>query len=187
MATSRYRTSIPVATIICCCIMCGFVRSSVSDDAPKSRDAVLQHAPKWLGSQTQPKSVREGFTDFDELYSVSLIVIPGDKLKAMKDLRNVVHFDETVRRAPEDWREHVENDAKYVLGRINKKERWHLAVYTVDCRIEDGPLKGAIVHLRDNRFPEDKTTDMAAYYRIPDDIEIEGGTLKFQIIRTVDK
>lgn len=181
MGMSGRRRSTLVTTLVFSFMQWSFTESSMSDDAPKSRDTVLKNAPKWLGPQTQPESAQEGFALFDDLYKVSLIVVRGDELKSMK-VPNIVHFDDTVRRAPADWPEHIEKDAKYVLGRIRKKGRSHVAVYTLDCRIEDGPLKGAVVHLRDGRLPEDLTGEFAAYYRIPDEVEIDPGALKFRVV-----
>jgi hypothetical protein len=63
-----------------------------------------------------------------------------------------------------------------------KPEKLGWRFHTLNARITDGNLKGAIVHFRDGRIQESITDPCMAIYRIPDDLKVEAGKIPFEVV-----
>jgi hypothetical protein len=157
----------------------------LSADEQNSNESNKKDFSKWLGRQKGiglyplDDDYRE---EFEDLYDVQLDVVRGAQLLREDGLKNVVGFDGEAVTAFSDWTKKVDKDATYVYGRVRAKDEWRKKVYIVDCAIQDGPLKGAIVHLRDRRVPKSDDDSYSGFYRIPDDIAINEGKLRFKIV-----
>jgi hypothetical protein len=65
-----------------------------------------------------------------------------------------------------------------VVGRVQlKKSKPGWRFYTLNVRVKAGPLKGAIVHLRDGRIQNSITDPCISVYRVPANVEIKPGDL----------
>jgi len=185
-ATSRWKL-IPLTVLTTACILAGIlVGSSSSQDQGKSEDAEarpLRDAEKWLGPQDLRKPNMEDTKEIEDLYRIRLRVISGEDLAAVKGLHNVVYLRESkISVAPEEWQQTIDKDAKYLFGRISRRGIYGVRIYTLDCRIESGPLKGAIVHLRNDRFGPGEM-EYAAFFQVPQDVEIDFGRIEFKVVR----
>jgi hypothetical protein len=150
--------------------------------AKESASVLPRGLAKWLGPQYKPATTTVDAKRLEKLYTIKVNIVRGEELADMKNLHNVVHLDRTITNAPDEWQQQIEGGSKYLVGQISQKGKYGIRVYTLDCKIESGPLKGAIVHLRDGTFPPEMT-DYTAYYRLPTDVEMDNGELEFTIAR----
>lgn len=73
-------------------------------------------------------------------------------------------------------------DRKYLIGEIRLKEQYGTRVAVCDLEITDGPLKGAVVHLRDEYTSESIGDPYFSYFEIPSDLNLAPGPVPFRIV-----
>lgn len=76
----------------------------------------------------------------------------------------------------------IEPEATYLYGRLKLLKQYGQRIYTCDVRLEEGPLQGAIVHLRDGILPESIGDAYQCYYRVPDELGVPEGNIKAKVI-----
>jgi hypothetical protein len=151
-----------------------------------------QHAfSKWLGPQTNENATP--FTPVvgkpiylakhDKLprYDISLEIVKGGDLKLPVSENGIITFDGREFSKLKDF--HPDKDGTYLFCRMQlKPEKIGWRFYTLNARITDGKLKGAVVHLRDGRIQDSITDPCVAIYKIPDDLSVEAGKVPFEIV-----
>jgi hypothetical protein len=73
-------------------------------------------------------------------------------------------------------------DRKYLIGEIRLKEQYGTRVAVCDLEITDGPLKGAVVHLRDEYTSESIPDPYFSYFEIPSELNLPSGPVPFRIV-----
>ncbi|MBS0261837.1 MAG: hypothetical protein JSS02_07760 [Planctomycetes bacterium] len=184
--SSRPLLSLILPPLMACGILgAQFVGSSTGEDSRNATDEnrpLLRDAEKWLGPQKSAKLDMVDSGEIEDLYKIELEVISGEALAGVKNLQNTVHWKDSVTEAPANWQQNIDKNAKYVFGRIRRKGASGLMIYTLDCRIEKGPLTGAIVHLRNGKTVAGDR-EYSAFYRVPNDIDVEVGPIEFKVVR----
>ena len=146
---------------------------------------------RWLGPQTNENSTLFAPvsgkpidpTKHDKLprYEFSLEIVKGGDLKLPVSENAIVTFDGKEFRQTKDFA--PDEEATYLFCRMQlKKGELGWRFYTFNVRVTDGVLEGAVVHFRDGRIQGNITDPCIAIYRIPDDIEVETGTVPFEIV-----
>jgi hypothetical protein len=146
---------------------------------------------KWLGPQTNEnappfaqvvgKPIDQASHDKLSRYNISLELVKGGDLKLAVSENPIITFDGREFRTLKDF--HSDKDGVYLFCRMQlKPEELGWRFYTLNARITDGSLKGAIVHLRDGRIQKSITDPCMAIYRIPDDVKVEAGKIPFEIV-----
>ncbi|MCA9174766.1 MAG: hypothetical protein KDB14_09815 [Planctomycetales bacterium] len=146
---------------------------------------------KWLGPQTNDNATpfapvvgkRIDAAKHDKLprYDITLEIVKGGDLKLPVSENAIITFDGGEFTAMKDF--HPDKDATYLFCRMQlKPDKLGWRFYTLNARIIDGNLKGAIVHLRDGKIQDSITDPCVAIYRIPDDLNVEVGKAPFEIV-----
>jgi hypothetical protein len=142
----------------------------------------------WLGPQEPFRSVF-GSTDrvhdienhpLLRSYDISLHVVLGGSLEIRESPNGVVGFDG--RDIMEEKQLTVESDDTLLVGRIKLRtgERWK-RFYSLDLRVRQGPLKGAVVHVRDGKIQNSVVDECVCIYFIPPGISIDEGPVAFDV------
>ncbi len=87
------------------------------------------------------------------------------------------------------WREDLEIRPKnlYLVGEVKQlshgRERYAYRYYTLNVRVlNNPPLEGAIVHLRNERIPASLEDPYVAIYKIPPEIKAGEGPLEYKVV-----
>lgn len=63
----------------------------------------------------------------------------------------------------------LDKESSYIVAIISPREKSSFRnLLSLNIRVTEGPLKNAIVHLRNDKFPADRTNGFVAVYRVPD-------------------
>ncbi|WP_145250498.1 hypothetical protein [Aeoliella mucimassa] len=81
----------------------------------------------------------------------------------------------------------IRKDSLYIVGITRLGESTLQGGYSLNVRIKEGPLAGAIVYLRDYEHPESVGDPFVAIYKIPDDLEVPEGPLSFKVVHISSK
>jgi hypothetical protein len=146
---------------------------------------------KWLGPQTNEnatpfapvvgKPIDQASHGKLSRYDILMEIVKGGDLKLAVSENPIITFDRGEFRILKDF--HSDKDGMYLFCRMQlKPEKLGWRFYTLNARITDGNLKGAIVHFRDGRIHESITDPCMAIYRIPDDLKVEAGKIPFEVV-----
>lgn len=119
-------------------------------------------------------------------YEIDLKVVQGADLDVPDSENPVVTFDGRGFQHSKDFR--ADHEARYLVGKVllrNDESGW--GFYTLNVRVTDGDLKGAIVHLRDGKIQDEITDPCIAIYRIPDVLDVETGNVPFEVVALTAK
>lgn len=147
---------------------------------PQTNDDASVFAPV-VGKRIDPKN-------HDKLprYKITLEIVDGGDLRLPLSENPTTTFDGKEFSQLTDF--HPDKDAAYLLCRMQLKPGalgWRF--YTMNARITDGKLKGAIVHFRDGKIQESITDPCIAVYRIPEGIDVKSGEVPFEIVALLAK
>lgn len=154
--------------------------------------AVAQSAEpfeKWLGPQKNGLINRNVVRDTIDrakheklsCYNFSLLVVNGSELKLPTSENPIVIFDG--KEFKEVMSFVADANSKYLVSTFQlKKDQLGWRFYTLNVRVSDGELKGAIVHLRNDRIQETISEPCIAVYKIPSEMEIEVGEVPFEVV-----
>jgi hypothetical protein len=146
---------------------------------------------KWLGPQTNDnatpfapvvgKPIDPAKHDKLPRYDLTLEIAKGGDLKIPVSENAIITFEGKEFQKLKDF--HPDKDATYLFCRMQlKPDKRGWRFYTLNVRITDGNLKGAVVHLRDGRIQDSITDPCLAIYKIPDDLSVEAGKVPFEIV-----
>lgn len=167
------------------CAVAIMIAISVSSAVAQSRGPF----EKWLGPQKNSlinrNVVREAIdrAKHEKLscYNFSLLVVKGSDLKLPTSENPVVIFDGSEFKEVMSFT--ADANSKYLLSTFQlKKDQLGWRFYTLNVRVSDGALKGAIIHLRNDRIQETISEPCIAVYRIPSEILIEVGEVPFEVV-----
>ena len=166
--------------------------------APSCAGPIRPQLPfsEWLGPQTNEKAgpwdvvgppivvgspIDAAKHDKLSRYEITLEVVKGADIKLPDSKNPIVTFDGRGFTQVEDFSpDHV---ALYLVGKMQLwKDEGGWRFYTLNLRVTDGNLKGAIVHLRDGKIQDDITDSCIAIYRIPDNLKIATGDVSFEVV-----
>ena len=72
---------------------------------------------------------------------------------------------------------------KYVIGQITSSDASSgKRLYIVDLLVRNGPLKGAIIHLRSGELQRSPDGPLLAVFEIPEGLELANGVMEFDVI-----
>jgi hypothetical protein len=145
----------------------------------------------WLGPQTNEnatpfapvvgKPIDPAKHDKLPRYDITLEIAKGGDLKLPASENAIITFDGREFTTLKDF--HPDKDATYLFCRMQlKPDKLGWRFYTLNARITDGNLKGAIVHLRDGRIQDSIADPCVAIYRIPEGLNVEAGKAPFEIV-----
>jgi hypothetical protein len=163
---------------------------------------------EWLGAQDYPglnepenlKLAKDMWSAECKGYTITLRVVRGDELRWQllpatlwrslpSGLQRILPLAPAPRVTTFDSKRHcvaavdeivIDEDALYVFGRCVAWESG-IRIYTLDVRVTDGPLTGALVHLRDGQRPEPGGPYYCAY-KIPAASNMPRGRIPFEVV-----
>jgi hypothetical protein len=160
---------------------------SFADDA--------QNWEAWLGPQSNKQATLEA-TLFQPVvgspvdqakdprisnHEISLRVVKGADLRIPQSENPTVTFSGTAFQQTAGFR--PDPNALYLVGQMQlKKGQLGERFYTLNVRIKDGPLKGAVVHLRDGNIQESIKDPCTAVYRLPADLKVNAEAVPFEVV-----
>ena len=173
----------PLKTLISVTVFMFTVGTIRADDPPAFSD--------WLGPQTNDDASlfapvvgkRIDPTKHDKLprYKITLEIVKGGDIRLPLSENHTITFDGKEFSKLTDF--HPDKDAAYLLCQMQLKPGalgWRF--YTMNARVTDGILKGAIVHFRDGRIQESITDPCVAVYRIPEGCDVKIDKVPFEIV-----
>ena len=163
---ARRVTSLAFALVLCC-------------DSSPSQDEVEAYA-SWLGPQTIDPMIAAGPGYKLERYRVDLRVVEAADFEMPETTNDVVTFSDG-EFGPFELRA-VEGARPLLVGSLRLEAELGWRFYNLDVRVLEGPLRGALVHLRDGQLPASITDPYVAVYPIPDDVQVDPGPLEFEVV-----
>jgi len=113
-------------------------------------------------------------------YSVRLRVVEAAQFETPRTTNGVVTFVGG-EFAPFESRG-ADGDGLLLVGTLQLEGALGWRFYALDLRVVDGPLAGAIVHLRDGGLQDSTVGPCVAVYPIPDDVQIRTGPVDFEVV-----
>jgi hypothetical protein len=180
---SPMRVLLVVACAICAVIvgMCLYVDRT---------DRILRESfATWLGPQHPTESLF-GRTDFIRdhtqhpvfaRHDITLHIVSGDKVRYGQSRNAVVSYDgQRVTQASQ--MSGLVPTCRYLVGttKLRKGELGNRFL-VLDLKIRSGPLMGAIVHLRGDKYQESIIDKCVCIYRIPASHRVDEGPVAFNI------
>ena len=77
---------------------------------------------------------------------------------------------------------HIDPSKKYVVGKFSLTSATGRRIYSLNIRVTRGPLKGAVIHLRDNLCPETIEGPFWSVYEVPSNLPVPLGPLEFEYV-----
>jgi hypothetical protein len=169
-------------------LLCLSTISTCLAGAAERRVAEPPPFSQWLGPQKDAEAKRvivqethHALSDFQ----IALEVVEGVRLRLPESTNPVVIFDGKAFQRVVEYTIH--KDDKYVLGTIKLNAELGVRIYRLNVQLKRGPLKGAIVHLWDDRVPEAIRAPYICAYPIPDGYDVSAGPLEFEIVSVLYK
>jgi len=114
--------------------------------------------------------------DFD----ISVVAIKGKDIIFDKSRNSIITLNDG--QLTKSVEPKIIENRTYVFTKIKLKTRLGSRVYDCSVEITEGKLKGAIIHIRDNKFPDSITDAYQAYFLLPKELQIPEGKLNFKIV-----
>lgn len=151
---------------------------------------------EWLGPQSNEKAtlvapvvgqaIDPAKHDKLSRYDITLEIVKGADLKLPVSVNPVVTFGEREFQQTKEFR--ADKDATYIPAKMQlKKHELGWRFYTLNVRVKDGKLRGAVVHFRDGKIQESIADPCIAVYRIPDNVEVMAGKIPFDVVALFTK
>lgn len=165
-------TSLAFTLVLCC-------------DSSPSRDEAEAFA-SWLGPQSIDPMIAAAGDGKLERYRLDLRVVESAGFEMPETSNGFVTFSDGEFGRFES--RVLETAARLLLvGTLQLEAERGWRFYALDVRVSDGPLGGAVVHLRDGRLPASISDPYLAVYPIPDDLHVDPGPLDFEVVGHLSK
>lgn len=165
------------------------VAAMLAPPAPAQESDASRPFAYWLGPQTNKRINRFDRVvgkPFDvtkdeklQKYDISLRVVKGRDMKLPDSQNAVITYQD--RKFRKKRRFQPQQETLYLVAQMQlKKKRLGWRFFTMNFRVKEGPLKGAIVHLRDGSGPKSILDPYIAVYALPDKYADAVGPLSFE-------
>lgn len=165
-----------------------------SEATAQSKKAATDSFEKWLGPQKNSIAdfgvVREVIDHREnrklKLYDMGVKVVKGSELRVSDSENPLVVYEQGEFKQVKSFT--ADAESLYILTTFQlKKNQLGWVFYSLNVRVTDGELKGAIVHLRDDKIQESIKDPCFAIYKLPSDLKVKPGDLPFEVVSYFSK